>query len=253
MTREQFAQLIHWSWIIWAFGIVNVWAMVPQLRRLLRTHETKGLEPKMFWIYFSVQVALSLEGFFRRNTMLMCCLGLSAGVSMWIIVLIYRYRRAARMEWLQQMANTLYVNMIEHCHPDLEFTDYHGFQKAPMPGNFKDSVLRNSGYSDFDVRAIQVEIVKVDRPLVDQVHYHRKSDAIAIVLGPDTRFAGPCHAMAYFAKDRQWLPVEAGETIKIPRRKRHGFSVMPGGLMYFLSVQSPRISSHLHDDYVRVR
>ena len=93
MTREAVSALIHWPMIIWVVGIVNVSAMLPQLVKLIRTHETKGLSLGTVWIFFGTQTALSLEGYFTRNAMLMWCLGLSACVSAMVISLVTYYRR----------------------------------------------------------------------------------------------------------------------------------------------------------------
>lgn len=89
MTREEFASKIRWSWIIWFFGIVNVAAMAPQLYEILKNQSVQGLSIWMFVIYFLVQVAFSLEGFFKRNVMLMVCLGVSASISLTIISLFF--------------------------------------------------------------------------------------------------------------------------------------------------------------------
>lgn len=96
MNREQFAEMIYWSWIIWAFGIINVGAMLPQLIQIIRTKMVEGLNLSMFGIYLAIQVAFSLQGFFRRDTMLMVCLGLSAVVSLTIIILVKSIRRSGQ-------------------------------------------------------------------------------------------------------------------------------------------------------------
>ena len=93
MTREQFADLIRWSWIIWLMGFVNVGAMIPQLRTIRRTKSAEGLDPRMFWIYFAVQVAFSLNGYFKHDAVLMWCMGLSAAVSAVILGHVYQYQR----------------------------------------------------------------------------------------------------------------------------------------------------------------
>jgi hypothetical protein len=49
--------------------------------------DIEGLSLAMFVLYFLVQVAFSIEGFFRKNKMLMVCMGLSAVVSGTIILL----------------------------------------------------------------------------------------------------------------------------------------------------------------------
>ena len=88
MTRDLTAKRIHWSFIIWLAGMVNVTAMLPQLVRIIRTRNIAGLSLAMFVLYFLVQVAFSIEGFFKKNRMLMVCMGLSAVVSGMIIVLV---------------------------------------------------------------------------------------------------------------------------------------------------------------------
>lgn len=67
MTRDLIAKRIHWSFIIWLAGMVNVTAMLPQLFRIVRTHQIQGLSLAMFVLYFLVQVAFSIEGFFTKN------------------------------------------------------------------------------------------------------------------------------------------------------------------------------------------
>ncbi len=92
MTREQFAMKIHWQWIIWAVGLINVIAMLPQLVQIMRTRTTEGLSLEMIIVYFLIQIAFSLEGFFMRNRMLMVCMALSALVSATVITLVIYIR-----------------------------------------------------------------------------------------------------------------------------------------------------------------
>jgi uncharacterized protein with PQ loop repeat len=92
MTREDVARKIHWRTIIWIAGLVNVVAMVPQLIQILITHDVRGLSVGMFAIYFCIQTAFALEGYFTRNRMFMVCLGLSAAVNATVITLVLRLR-----------------------------------------------------------------------------------------------------------------------------------------------------------------
>jgi uncharacterized protein with PQ loop repeat len=92
ITREEFAQKIHWSFIIWLVGMVNAVAMIPQLLQIWSTKSTAGLALEMFITYCTIQIALTLEGFFNRNRMLMVCFGLSAIVSMVIIASVLYLR-----------------------------------------------------------------------------------------------------------------------------------------------------------------
>lgn len=88
MTRDELARRIRWPRIIWAAGIVNVTAMLPQLVKIVETRDVHNLSVSMFGLYFGVQVAFALHGFFNRDRMLMVCLGVSALVSATIITLI---------------------------------------------------------------------------------------------------------------------------------------------------------------------
>jgi len=91
-NREQVAITIRWEAIIWTAGILNAAAMLPQLIRLFTTKETAGISLEMFYIYGIIQIAFCLEGYFKRNAMLMWCLGLSAVVTTVTIATVYYLR-----------------------------------------------------------------------------------------------------------------------------------------------------------------
>jgi hypothetical protein len=67
------AKRVHWSFIIWLAGMVNVTAMLPQLVRIIRTRNIEGLSRAMVVLYFLVQVAFSIERVVRVMTMLGFC------------------------------------------------------------------------------------------------------------------------------------------------------------------------------------
>lgn len=81
MKREEFAERIYWPWLIWFFGIVNIVAVLPQFIQLWLTRKTEGLSLTMVTLIFLVQIAYSLQGFFRRDAMLMWTIGLAGLVS----------------------------------------------------------------------------------------------------------------------------------------------------------------------------
>ena len=92
MTREEVARKIRWPFIIWLAGLTNAVAMLPQIFKIIQTHNVQGLSLSMFVIYFFLQVAFSVEGYFTRNRMLLVCLGLSAVESAVLIGLMLFYR-----------------------------------------------------------------------------------------------------------------------------------------------------------------
>ncbi len=94
MQREQLADAIGWTYIIWSFGMLNVAAMLPQVVQIFRTRKVDGLSLGMFFLYLAIQVAFSLHGFFFRDDMLMVSRGLSACVTLSVILLIIKFRRS---------------------------------------------------------------------------------------------------------------------------------------------------------------
>ena len=82
MTREEFAIRIYWPWIIWFFGIINIVAVLPKLVQLWLTKKPDGLSLTMFTLIFLIQAAYSLQGFFRRDAMLMWTVGLAGILSL---------------------------------------------------------------------------------------------------------------------------------------------------------------------------
>lgn len=95
MTREQVAMKIRWSFVMWLVGIANVGAMLPQLVRIMQTKNTDGLAIEMFIIYFFIQVAFSLDGYFKKNMVLMVCVGLTAVVNAAVISMVLYLRHFA--------------------------------------------------------------------------------------------------------------------------------------------------------------
>jgi uncharacterized protein with PQ loop repeat len=93
--REEISKKLRWPFIIWLVGFVNVAAMLPQLYQIITTKNVAGLSVSMFVIYMVIQVAFSIEGYFKRNNMLMVCMGLSALVSASIIGLVAYLRYLA--------------------------------------------------------------------------------------------------------------------------------------------------------------
>lgn len=92
MTRENFARIIHWQKIIWVFGFLNAAALFPQLLKLFQMNETAGLSIWMFVLFLFIQTAFSLEGFFKRNSVLLVCMSLSAVETLTIILRIVYLR-----------------------------------------------------------------------------------------------------------------------------------------------------------------
>lgn len=127
---------------------------------------------------------------------------------------------------------------------NLTFIDYHGFAKSRLPENVIAEVLKPFSYSS---EQLQIEIVRVNNDLTDQVHYHQFSHAFICVLSKENNFHAPINALAY--KNDKWVEIDKNYQDFIYPNTPHGFTVSKNGLLYFLSVQTPPIVHNGFDDY----
>ena len=126
------------------------------------------------------------------------------------------------------------------------WANYHDFLKARLPEERVEQVVRRYGKKPSDV---QVELVTVNRDLTDKVHKHPNSRAFNVILGATEGFENARGALAYL--ENRWFNIRTGDYIEIPQEVRHGFTVEPGGILHFLSVQGPPIvSENGQDDFV---
>lgn len=157
----------------------------------------------------------------------------------------------ADLKTLQQIAESI-LDTLRNATPEeaaklLEMVDYHGFLKSRLPAEFLENILAPYNLTPEEV---QIEIVKVDKDLTSEVHYHEGSFAYCVCLGEAYHTEAPRSASA-FLNDR-WSPVKEGDVVAIPAGTPHGFTVEEGGVLFFLSVQAPPIVNHGKDDYHRV-
>ncbi len=125
--------------------------------------------------------------------------------------------------------------------------DYHGFLKSRIPVDFLEEILSPFRLTTEDM---QIEIVKVETDLSKEVHYHANSFAYVVCLGSEYRAEDPRGAKAFLSDT--WFSICTGDVVKIPPRTPHGFTVENGGVLVFLSVQSPPIEQGGVDDYHKV-
>lgn len=130
----------------------------------------------------------------------------------------------------------------------LNMRDYHGFMKSRLPEDFLVTILEPFGLT---LKDIQVEVVSVSQDLTEEIHIHKEASAFVTILGQGENLPDPLRASGYI--DEDWNRVGVGQEIEIPAGTPHGFTVERGGILYFLSVQSPPIErAGGHDDYYRV-
>lgn len=127
---------------------------------------------------------------------------------------------------------------------NLVFIDYHGFAKSYLPENLVSNLLKSFGYN---AEQLQIEIVRVNSDLTDQIHYHQFSHAFICVLSQENNFPDPESAFAF--KNNKWQAISENFQLLIPPNTPHGFTVSHSGQLYFLSVQTPPIVNNSFDDY----
>lgn len=127
-----------------------------------------------------------------------------------------------------------------------ELVDYHGFGKARFPEALLTEVLTPHKLT---AEEVQIEVVKVEKDLTSEVHYHEETTAYCVVLGRNEHFPSPYRAKAFLGI---WITLVEGDVLSIPIGEPHGFTVGEDGHLYFLSVQSPPIlRGDGHEDYIR--
>lgn len=92
MTREQFSAKIRWPAVAWLVSIIGIFTMVPQLWQILRTHQVRDLNTPMFVVAFLSQTVYGLQGFFKRDRMLVSCMFPASAITLAIIVCIFIWR-----------------------------------------------------------------------------------------------------------------------------------------------------------------
>jgi hypothetical protein len=126
------------------------------------------------------------------------------------------------------------------------FTKFHGFLKAGIPKDILDPLVRTLSLRPGQV---QVEVAGVLEDLAREVHIHERTRAHVTCVGENFGLPNPRDAYAFLAG--RWTPMRLGENLDIPAGIEHGFTVDPGGCLYFLSVQSPPlISEDGTEDYI---
>jgi mannose-6-phosphate isomerase-like protein (cupin superfamily) len=131
----------------------------------------------------------------------------------------------------------------------IPMTDYHGFEKGRIPSGALEAIASKYSVTPDE---LQAEFVSVTKDLSDEVHIHHNSRAYCIILGEKEGLAPPKDGYVFL--NDKWFPARADETIDIPPKTKHGFTVKPAGILHFLSVQTPPIEdNHGHDDYERIK
>ena len=129
----------------------------------------------------------------------------------------------------------------------IKFKDYHGFTKGKLPKGELDLILKKLNLKSED---FQIEIVKVLKDLSKEIHFHNFAHAFCTILSSEENFDDSANAYL-FLRDK-WKKVSKGEMINIPQKTPHGFTIKGGGILTFLSVQTPPIEKGKDDDYFQV-
>ncbi len=137
---------------------------------------------------------------------------------------------------------------------DPHMTKYHDFEKFRLPEDFLRGIIAERQYAGLDGLTpdmIQLEIAKVTGDLRHQVHRHLRSNAVVIILGGLNPFPLALNARMYYGTG--WFSIGSQEVIRIHAGIFHGFTVGKGGILYFLSVQSPPLMKEgEYDDYEKL-
>ncbi len=158
------------------------------------------------------------------------------------LVLVKRVLHRLTYNVLQEIRARGVANLFE------PLRGYHDFKKSRLkPGKLEQFL------DPFDLtpRQVQIEFAVVPTDLSHQIHLHREAYALATPLGKREGLPDPRKAYFYLSsRGEHWHPLSAGLELDVPPGVRHGFALAPGGICYFLTIQSPPTDREDRDDFV---
>ena len=133
---------------------------------------------------------------------------------------------------------------------EIGYTEYHNFWKCRLPEYWYDDVLSCLGLNTDDVL---VEVARIKGSHAKDLHYHKISHAICIVLGPKCGFNPVPYDSAIQIEDKIYFAYE-DQKCYFPSTSKHTFygslnDNTDEGDLYFLSIQSPPLLTETHDDF----
>lgn len=130
---------------------------------------------------------------------------------------------------------------------ELDYTYYHNFSKTRLPFYWYEDLLKMLDLTTDDVL---VEIAKVEGNHTNDLHYHKISHALCIILGPQTGF-NDCY-FGEIVKDNKVIRSYEELECYFPSFCKHTFNAPfsdTTGALYFLSIQSPPLLTRTRDDF----
>ena len=91
MTREEFAEKIHWPKIFWFTAMLNPAAFLPQIYHIFSTGKVDGISIPMFALFIVIQLTFLYQGYLQRSVQQMLSMGMSAGLTMITIAVTLYY------------------------------------------------------------------------------------------------------------------------------------------------------------------
>lgn len=130
------------------------------------------------------------------------------------------------------------------------YTEYHNFWKCRLPLEWYSDVL---SALDLDQNDLLVEVARVKGNHAKDLHYHKISHAICIVLGPSCGFNSVPYDCAVQKDSKIETAFENMECF-FPSNCNHTFygsasDTSDKGDLYFISVQSPPLLTKDNDDF----
>ena len=124
------------------------------------------------------------------------------------------------------------------------YDEYHNFAKVRIPFNWYEDLL---DLLDTNESEVLVEVARVKGLHFDDLHYHKISHAICVILGEETGFNSPDGGLVQIGS-KSYVAREGMECY-FPTGCHHTFH---GGMsrdLYFISVQSPPLLTEDNDDF----
>ena len=154
------------------------------------------------------------------------------------------------IKWNKEYPNNNILNALDQ----VGYEEYHNFWKCRLPLGWYSDILKFLNISSDD---LLIEVARVKGDHAEDLHYHRISHAICIILGPTTKF--PEVKDGYVIINNKSYKGYEDLECYFPTDCLHTFhggvphETNKDGSLYFISIQSPPLLTKDNDDFYFVK
>ena len=131
---------------------------------------------------------------------------------------------------------------------NIGYDEYHNFAKVRIPFWWYQDIMQAL---DLDTSEVLVEVARVKGSHTEDLHYHKMSHAICVILGDETGFKNG--GVGLIQLGNQTYNAIEGKECYFPVGIPHTFHGGSSSDLYFISVQSPPLLTKENDDFYFIK